>query len=59
MDDVNLLTRSVKPEEGSLQFPIKSENINTTIDIINDAAGPCSFVSAEWTALWYPKTRRI
>lgn len=39
---------SVAIEEGKFRFPVMTENVQATIDIVNDSPFPCAFQGAEW-----------
>jgi len=58
LDDPLMSTTDLNLEGGDYSFPVKCENTRVDVDIINDSAVPSGMISAEWVALWYPKTRR-
>lgn len=58
LDDPMMKTQDLILEDGDYSFPVKCENTRVAIDIINDSAVPSGIISADWVALWYPKTRR-
>jgi hypothetical protein len=59
LDDPMFKTEDLVLEDGDYSFPVKCENTRVAIDIINDSAVPSGIISADWVALWYPKTRRV
>ena len=49
----------VAVDKGRFAFPIMSKNDMVTVDIINDTFLPCSFLSAEWEALYVIRSKRL
>jgi hypothetical protein len=43
---------------GKYRLPVMAENLKVRIQIINDSPFPSSFGSAEWQAMWSPKSRQ-
>jgi hypothetical protein len=58
LDDPMFKTEDLVLEDGDYSFPVKCENTRVSIDILNNSAVPSGIISADWVALWYPKTRR-
>lgn len=46
-------------EEGVFTFPIRTNNMEATISLINDSPYPSRFLSAEWTGDFSPRARRV
>lgn len=49
---------SVALETGEFRFSTPGENTEITIKLINDSPFPSAFTSAEWEAMYYPKTQQ-
>jgi hypothetical protein len=43
---------------GKYRLPVMAENLKARIQIVNDSPFPSSFGSAEWQAVWSPKSRQ-
>lgn len=46
-------------DTGEFRFPIASQNTDVEIKLQSDKPFACAFGSAEWDAMYYPKTRRV
>jgi len=46
-------------DTGEFRFPIASQNTGVEIKLESDKPFACAFGSAEWDAMYYPKTRRV
>lgn len=58
LDDPLFSTTDVNLSQGKFSFPVKHENWTCDVELLNDSALPTDFVSADYTALFHPKTRR-
>jgi hypothetical protein len=59
LDDPLFLTEAVVLSYGTFSFPVKHENWTTEIELLNDSALPTDFISADWSALFHPGTKRV
>lgn len=46
-------------DTGEFRFPVASQNEGVVIKLTSDKPFPCAFGSAEWDAMYYPRTSRI
>lgn len=46
-------------DTGEFRFPITAQNTEVEIELVSDKPFACAFGSAEWDAMYYPRTRRI
>lgn len=46
-------------DTGEFRFPVTAQNNAVTIRLTSDKPFPCAFGSAEWDAMYYPRTQRI
>ncbi|WAW10001.1 hypothetical protein NB640_12400 [Oxalobacter vibrioformis] len=58
LGDASAVIGTVPIVSGSYRFPIKSSNLRTRIEIINDSHLPSHFQSAEWEAEMVVKSQR-
>ena len=49
---------SVALESGTFRFSTPGENTEVTIKLLNGSPFPSAFTSAEWEAMYYPKTQQ-
>lgn len=50
---------SLALESGNMSFPIRSNNLNVRIDIVNDSPWPSRFLNMEWEGDFTPRSRRV
>lgn len=46
-------------ETGTFTFPIRTRNMDTIIDLVNDSPYPSRFLNAEWEGMFTPRGRRV
>lgn len=46
-------------DTGEFRFPIASQNTDVEIKLTSDKPFSCAFGSAEWDAMYHPRTRRV
>ncbi|WP_445263513.1 phage nozzle protein [Rhizobium rhizogenes] len=59
MGDPNNRADSITIGDGVLDVPILSQNDKVSVELINDSYLPSSIISAEWTANYVVKSRRV
>lgn len=46
-------------DTGTFSFPVRTNNMNTTIQLVNDSPYPSRFLNAEWEGIYTPRNRRV
>lgn len=46
-------------ETGTFTFPIRTNNMTATIDLVNDSPYPSRFLNAEWEGMFTPRSKRV
>jgi len=46
-------------EAGTFSFPIRTNNMQATIDLVNDSPYPSRFLNAEWEGVFTPRSKRV
>lgn len=50
---------AVALDDGKFRFPVMAKNEEVIIDLVNDTALPCAFLSAEWEGFFIMRSRRV
>jgi hypothetical protein len=53
------LLGTLAAETGTFSFPIRTNNLQVTIDLVNDAPYPSRFLNAEWDGVFTPRGKKV
>jgi hypothetical protein len=59
LGQVNSAAGRVWTNTGTFKFPVQCQNINVTVDLVNDSFLPCYFESAGWEGFYVLRSRRM
>jgi len=57
--DATNLADTVSIKDGIFKVPLMAKSQGLIVEIVNDTAFPSNLLSAEWTAMYVPKTKSV